>query len=74
MIATDGRGLPLDAGANDKAMKVILLDVGLVSSALRLDLASLERLEDVTLANEGAIAEQAVGQLLRLTGYAKGNR
>lgn len=70
VTATDGQGLPLGAGANDKVMKVIFLDIGLVSSALRLDLASLERYEDVTLANEGAIAEQAVGQLLRLTGYA----
>jgi uncharacterized protein len=70
VTATDGRGLPLGAAADDKMMKVILLDIGLVSSALRLDLASLERYEDVTLANEGAIAEQAVGQLLRLTGYA----
>jgi predicted AAA+ superfamily ATPase len=68
--ATDGHGLPLGAGASGKAMRVLLLDVGLVSSALRLDLAGLEQLEDVTLANEGATAEQAVGQLLRLTGYA----
>lgn len=70
VVATDGRGLPLGAGANHKAKKVILLDIGLVSSALRLDLANLERYEDITLTNEGAIAEQAVGQLLRLTGYA----
>ena len=52
-----------------KTAKVIHLDVGLVSSALRLDLAALERADDLDLVNEGAIAEQAVGQLLRLNGH-----
>ena len=70
VLATDGRGLPLGAGADDKTTKVILLDTGLVSSALKIDLAALEQLEELTLANEGAIAEQAVGQLLRLNGHA----
>lgn len=68
IVATDGRGLPLGAGADAKTQKVIHLDVGLASSALRLDLAALERAEDLVLVNEGAIAEQAVGQLLRLIG------
>ncbi len=49
--------------------KVIHLDVGLASSALRLDLAALEGADDLDLVYEGAIAEQAVGQLLRLIGH-----
>ena len=69
VISTPGRGLPLGAGAEAKTMKVIHLDVGLASSALRLDLAALERADDLDLVNEGAIAEQAVGQLLRLIGH-----
>jgi len=70
VVATDGRGLPLGAGADDKTTKVILLDSGLASSALRLDLTVLEHADDLTLVNQGAIAEQAVGQLLRLIGHA----
>lgn len=69
VISTPGKGLPLGAGADAKTAKVIHLDVGLASSALRLDLAALERADDLDLVNEGAIAEQAVGQLLRLIGH-----
>ncbi len=69
VTSTPGRGLPLGAGADAKTAKVIHLDVGLASSALRLDLAALERADDLALVNEGAIAEQAVGQLLRLIGH-----
>jgi hypothetical protein len=43
VISTPGKGLPLGASADAKTMKVIHLDVGLASSALRLDLAALER-------------------------------
>ncbi len=68
VVAAPGRGLPLAAGADARTAKVILLDVGLASSALRLDLATLERAGDLDLVNQGAIAEQAVGQLLRLIG------
>jgi len=68
VVSTSGKGLPLGAGANAKTIKVVHLDIGLVSSALRLDLAALERAEDIDLVNAGAIAEQAVGQLLRLIG------
>jgi uncharacterized protein len=68
VVSTPGKGLPLGAGADAKTMKVIHLDVGLASSALRLDLAALERADDLDLVNDGAIAEQAVGQLLRLIG------
>jgi predicted AAA+ superfamily ATPase len=69
VVSTPGTGLPLGAGADAKTMKVIHLDVGLASSALRLDLAALERADDLDLVNGGAIAEQAIGQLLRLIGH-----
>jgi hypothetical protein len=65
--ATPARGVPLAAGADDSAFKLLQLDVGLVSTNLGLDLAAIERAEDLTLVNQGAVAEQAVGQLLRLT-------
>lgn len=69
VVSTTGKGLPLGAGAEAKTIKVIHLDVGLASSALRLDLATLERAKDLVLVNAGAIAEQAVGQLLRLSSH-----
>ena len=68
VVSTSGQGLPLGASADPKTCKVVHLDVGLVSAALRLDLATLERADDLALVNEGAIAEQAVGQLLRVIG------
>jgi hypothetical protein len=64
---TPARGVPLAAGADDSVFKLLHLDVGLVSNSLGLDLAALESAEDLTLVNQGALAEQAVGQLLRLT-------
>jgi hypothetical protein len=44
-----------------------MLDVGLVSSALGLDLPALENMDVTSLVNQGALVEQAVGQLLRGT-------
>ena len=67
--ATPARGVPLAAGADDSVFKLLHLDVGLASTSLGLDLAALEKAEDLTLVNQGAVAEQAVGQLLRL-GFA----
>jgi uncharacterized protein len=44
----------------------VLIDVDLVSASLGISLADLARAEDLVMANEGAIAEQAVGQALRV--------
>jgi len=57
--------VPVAAGAEARSFKLLLLDVGLVSAALGLTLEDLEG-ADLTLANQGAVAEQVVGQLLRL--------
>lgn len=67
VVSTPATGLPVAAGADQKINKVIHLDIGLASTSLRLDLSTLEKAEDLDLINSGAIAEQAVGQLLRLT-------
>ncbi|MDX2054520.1 MAG: DUF4143 domain-containing protein [Polyangiaceae bacterium] len=66
VTATSGHGLPLGAGADIRNFKAIYLDVGLASASLHLSLSELEHASDLTLVNSGAIAEQAVGQLLRL--------
>jgi predicted AAA+ superfamily ATPase len=60
VTSTQGNGLPLGAGADLQTTKIVQLDVGLASSALRLDLTTLERADDLVLVIDGAIAEQAV--------------
>jgi predicted AAA+ superfamily ATPase len=56
-------GLPLNASINEKDFKLLFLDIGLVKYASRIDAEILLR-EDVLLINNGAIAEQFVGQEL----------
>lgn len=62
---TAANGLPLGAEINSKALKSILLDVGLCSAILDLRLTYLEDIEELEMINKGGIAEQATGQLLR---------
>lgn len=61
----DANGLPLGAEMDIKTFKVILLDVGLVSIALGLNLQQIDAIHDINLINKGAVSEQVVGQLLR---------
>lgn len=63
--ACDGTGVPLAAGIRERVFKVIFLDVGMVSAALGLSMQRMRSLREVFLVNEGALAEQAVGQALR---------
>jgi predicted AAA+ superfamily ATPase len=63
---THATGVPLGAEVDDRRYKLLLIDVGLASASLGISLTDLARGEDLVLANEGAIAEQAVGQALRL--------
>ncbi|MBI4703602.1 MAG: DUF4143 domain-containing protein [Deltaproteobacteria bacterium] len=58
-------GVPLGAEVRQGVVKAILLDVGLVSAALGLSPQAILAPPDMILANEGALAEQAVGQALR---------
>lgn len=63
---THATGVPLGAEVDNRRYKLVLVDVGLVSASLGVSLADLDRAEDLVMANEGAIAEQAVGQGLRV--------
>ena len=63
---TAANGIPVGAEINSKIFKMILIDVGLVSTMLGLQLQQFQTLDDVALINKGALAEQATGQLLRL--------
>lgn len=62
---TSANGIPIGVETNPKIFKMILLDVGLVSTLLGLRLYQFKTLDDILLINKGAITEQAVGQLLR---------
>lgn len=60
---TDAQGIPLGAGVNSKYFKIVLLDIGLANALLRLHLDYIE--PNFQLMNEGGMAEQFVGQMLR---------
>jgi predicted AAA+ superfamily ATPase len=64
VFATHANGLPLISEANNKTFKVNFLDIGLVASQLGLGLHQLKNTADLNLINNGAIAEQMVGQQL----------
>ncbi|MCH9626214.1 MAG: hypothetical protein S4CHLAM123_14070 [Chlamydiales bacterium] len=65
IVATSANGLPLGAEANEKFVKVIMLDCGLCSASLGLSLDQLQSISEISLINSGGIAEQLAGQLLR---------
>lgn len=65
VISTNGN-LPLAAETNEKFFKAILLDTGITSALLGLNLTQLTSAEELILVNKGGIAEQLVGQLLRI--------
>lgn len=58
-------GVPLLAEVNDKYLKMIFLDVGLCLTALGLSLNDVFLAKDLQFINQGGVAEQVVGQLLR---------
>lgn len=65
IISTSANGLPLGAEANEKFLKVILLDCGLCCISLGLSLHQLTSISEISLINNGGLAEQLAGQILR---------
>lgn len=65
IVSCSANGVPLAAEINEKFFKEIFLDVGLCSTALGINLNQLNASAELNLINQGAIAEQVVGQLLR---------
>jgi predicted AAA+ superfamily ATPase len=63
--ATSANGVPLAAEVIGHYIKVILLDVGLISAELGLSLHELDSIQELDLVNKGGLAEQVVGQLFR---------
>ncbi len=64
VYASSCSALPLEASLSDSAWKLLFLDVGLMNHACGVDSATIEHKDDIRLINEGAIAEQFVGQHL----------
>jgi predicted AAA+ superfamily ATPase len=58
-------GVPLAAEVKDKYFKEIFLDTGLCSAALGLNLYQIHSINEIIMMNNGGIAEQVAGQLLR---------
>ncbi|MFK5927036.1 MAG: AAA family ATPase [Desulfuromusa sp.] len=58
-------GLPLQADVEEKVYKLLFLDVGLMNAICGLDWRSISRLEETKLVNQGAVAEQFIGQHLQ---------
>ncbi len=61
---TSANGTPLAAEKNDKRFKVIFLDIGLVNTLLGINLLNIIHAESLSLINQGALAEQLIGQQL----------
>ncbi|MCY4470025.1 MAG: ATP-binding protein [Thiotrichales bacterium] len=60
---TSANGVPLAAEADERRFKCLYMDVGLMCAALHLDILDLGK-RDLTLVNDGAVAEQFIGQHL----------
>lgn len=68
VIATSGNGIPLDAEANEKNMKILLLDSGLLLSVLQLEGNLAQHLVELImtgspqdLVNKGGLVEMVAG-------------
>lgn len=65
VMHTPASGLPLQADIDPAVYKLLFLDVGLMNAICGIGWRSISRLDEVQLVNEGAIAEQFVGQHLQ---------
>lgn len=65
---SSANGIPLGAEINERRFKMLYLDIGLLCSALNLNVLELNK-QDLTLVNNGAVAEQFVGQHLLYSGW-----
>jgi predicted AAA+ superfamily ATPase len=67
-------GLPLQADIEEKAYKLLFLDVGLMNAICGLDWRGMSQMDEMELINQGAIAEQFIGQHLQALIADKPNR
>lgn len=67
-------GLPLQADLEEKVYKLLFLDIGLMNGICGLDWRALAQMDESKLTNQGAIAEQFIGQHLQAMLESKPNR
>jgi hypothetical protein len=67
-------GLPLQADLSENVYKLLFLDVGLMNAICGLNWRDLALLDETKLINQGAIAEQFIGQHLQAMLADKPNR
>jgi predicted AAA+ superfamily ATPase len=58
-------GLPLQTDMEEKVYKLLFLDIGLMNAICGLGWGNVSQMTDARLVNEGAIAEQFIGQHLQ---------
>lgn len=63
--SSSANGVPLAAEIKEKYFKMIFLDTGLCCAALGLSLNQINAATEIILINNGGIAEQMAGQILR---------
>ena len=64
---TSANGIPLEAEINPRYFKTLYLDIGLLSASLKLNVIDLDK-TDISLINNGALAEQFIGQHMLYSG------
>ena len=65
VVHSHSSGIPLQADIEEKIYKLLFLDVGLMNSICGLNWQVLSQYDELKLINEGAIAEQFIGQHLQ---------
>lgn len=71
VFAADCSGIPLNTGIDSKTFKPLFLDIGLVNHLTGVDWLALGALSNRDLVNEGALAEQFIGQHLVMSADMK---
>ena len=66
--------LPLQADLEEKVFKLLFLDIGLMNAICGMDWRSISQMDEKKLINQGAIAEQFIGQHLQAMLSDKPNR
>ncbi|MDD9962901.1 MAG: ATP-binding protein [Gammaproteobacteria bacterium] len=74
VVRSHCNGLPLQAEADLRAYKLLFMDVGLMNAVCGLGWTAIERMNQTGLVNEGATAEQFIGQHLQALLATSANR
>ena len=74
VVHSNCSGMPLQADIKERVYKLLFLDIGLMNAICGLDWPSIEQIDEKKIINQGAIAEQFIGQHLQAMLSDKPNR